>query len=285
MMLLTVYWALVAFALIILLMTALLNALTFPRIRLYNSPTPTQDIATQDETIISILIPARNEAAVIHETIRAHCASPMLNLEIILLDDGSTDGTAQVALDAAQGDPRFRIINGTPLPPGWLGKNWACHQLSEAASGDRLIFSDADVQWGPGAHAALLETADHHQADMLSVWSTQRTETPAERLVVPLMALAIIGYLPEIMVRFSPLYVFAAANGQVLLFRRAAYDALGGHASVKDKIVEDVTLARNTKKLGRKLVMVDGSGRITCRMYQGWSMRQEMRPQIGRAHV
>ncbi|NJL93506.1 MAG: glycosyltransferase [Anaerolineae bacterium] len=239
---------------------------TFPRLR----AAPSGPAVAELPGLVSVLIPARNEAAVIAETVRAllENAPPGFPLEVLLLDDGSEDGTGALALAAAGDDPRFRLLSGQPLPPGWLGKNWACHQLSEVARGEVLIFTDADVRWGVGALPAVLGKMRGY--DMLSVWSTQKTVTWGERLVVPLMALAISGYLPEVMVRFSGWFIFAAANGQVIAFRRAAYAALGGHAAVRNKVVEDVTLARNLKKLGRRLIMLDGAGVITCRMYRSW---------------
>src|SRR5690606_28862766 len=149
-----------------------------------------------DAPMVSILIPARNEAQVIAGTIRSLLAQHYPNFEIILLDDQSTDGTANLAAQAGAGDSRLRVIGGAPLPEGWLGKNWACQQLSQAARGEYLIFTDADVYWSVDALAALIELTQQTQADLLTVWPTQDTVSAGERLVVPLMALAILGYLP-----------------------------------------------------------------------------------------
>ncbi|PJF34087.1 MAG: glycosyl hydrolase, partial [Candidatus Thermofonsia Clade 1 bacterium] len=118
--------------------TAISNVLLFPRLRrLTPSETP----------FISILIPARNEAAVISQTVRSLLAQTYAHFELIVLDDNSADGTGQVVCTTAAGDLRLRVLNGAPLPDGWSGKNWACHQLSQAARGDWLLFSDADVCW------------------------------------------------------------------------------------------------------------------------------------------
>jgi chlorobactene glucosyltransferase len=134
-----------------------------------------------------------------------------------------------------------------------------------------VIFTDADVRWQPGALSAVVNLMKRHKADMLTVWPTQETQTWSERLVVPLMSLAIISYLPEIMVRLSPLVVFAAANGQCLAFRRNAYEKSGGHAGVRRNITEDIALARAVKKSDGKLVMSDGNLLIGCRMYHNWA--------------
>jgi chlorobactene glucosyltransferase len=247
--------------LITLSLIASLNALTFPRLRpstFHHSPSS-----------LSVLVPARDEAHAIAETVRALLAQPEV-AELLILDDQSTDGTASVAHAAANGDPRLRVIAGQPLPPGWLGKNWACHQLSQAATGDCLLFTDADVRWQPTSLSALLAHFHHTRADLLTVWPTQITETWAERLVVPLMALAIQAYLPVLATHHLPSPAFAAAMGQCLLFRRSAYERIGGHARAKDNIVEDVALARAVKSAGLRLRVADGGGLIACRMYRNW---------------
>jgi len=242
--------------------TAISNVFFFPRLRrLTPSETPQ----------LSILIPARNEAGVIGETVRSLLAQTYTNFELLVLDDNSTDGTSEVACAAAAGDSRLRVLRGAPLPEGWSGKNWACHQLSQAAHGEWLLFSDADVRWQPEALNALVAHMARTRADLLTVWSTQLTQTWAERLVVPLMMFAILAYLPIVMVHHSRLMIFAAANGQVMLFRRAAYQRIGGHAAVRDKVVEDVTLARRIKAAGLRLRMFDGNRLISCRMYHSWA--------------
>ncbi|MGQ9887703.1 MAG: glycosyltransferase [Aggregatilineales bacterium] len=241
---------------------ALLNALLFPRLR----PAP-----PKFGWRVSVLIPARNESAVIGQTVRMLLRQTRPPDEILVLDDSSDDGTAECAQTAAEGHPALRVITGTPLPAGWMGKNWACHQLAQAASGELLVFIDADVIWQPNALAALTAQMQTSRADLLTVWPTQRTESWAERLVVPLIALAVLGYLPLPLVHHTPFSVAAAANGQCMVFRRSAYDSVGGHAAVRNQIVEDVALARRVKRAGLRLRMADGAGLVACRMYRDWS--------------
>ncbi len=260
-MVLTIVGAFISLALLILGITAVSNFLFFPRLK------PAYPVA---QPKLSILVPARNEAAVIGQTIRTLLAQTYPNFELILLDDQSDDGTAAAAGQAANGDDRFKLISGTPLPPGWLGKNWACHQLSQAATGHYLLFADADVRWLPDALAALLALAQTAQADLLTIWPTQQTETWAERLVVPLMSFAILCYLPILPVHFANLTAFAAANGQCLLFRREAYQKVGGHTAVRHNVIEDVALAKVIKAHKLRLRMADGNQLIRCRMYQNW---------------
>ncbi len=248
--------------LVAIVLVAALNTITFPRLG---------PVAPHQQPLVSILIPARDEAAHIRPTLEAHARSRYRVREILVLDDQSTDDTAQqVAATAAQ-DPTIRLLTGEPLPQGWLGKTWACDQLARQARGEVLVFTDADVEWLPDALPALLSLMEALSLDLLTVWPTQRTETWSERLVVPLMLFSICAYLPEIAVRRVRFASLAAANGQCLVFRRAAYEQVGGHAAVRGEIIEDVALARRIKQQGLRLGMALGSGRIACRMYQGWS--------------
>jgi len=254
-----------ACTLVVIALTAVVNVLTFPRLiqgMIHHAPT--------QQPQISILIPARNEAAVIGQTVRGILKQTSQNFELLILDDHSTDGTAEQAIQAANGDPYLKALTGAALPAGWLGKNWACQQLAQAARGEWLIFTDADVCWQPDALAALIAEIERTQADLLTVWPTQYTKTWGERLVVPLMSLAILGYLPLPLVHHTSWPAFAAANGQCLAFRRRAYEKIGGHAAVRDRIIEDVALARRIKTAGFRLRMADGAGQIACRMYHDW---------------
>lgn len=253
-----------AFALFIIGLTALSNVALFPRL------TRQTEVASDAAPTVSVLIPARDEAAVIDATVRTWLNQRDIRFELLILDDHSSDGTAAVALQAAGDDPRLRIIPGQPLPRGWLGKNWACHQLSQAAAADILLFTDADVRWTPDALAAVIGEMERLAADMLTVWPTQQTVSWSERLVVPLLALAILGYLPIVGVHYLPWPVFAAANGQCLIFTRTVYDRAGGHQGVAGEVLEDVMLARRVKAAGLRLRMADGNRLVGCRMYHNW---------------
>lgn len=251
--------------LLIFALTAILNALTFPR--LPRKPHPQLPITNPP---ITILIPMRDESAVIAEAVRSLLAQDTPNLEILILDDNSTDNSAEIARAAANGDPRLRVLVGKPLPPGWTGKVWACHQLSEQARGEYLLFTDADVRWQPGALSALMAETQRTNADLLTVWPTQITATWGERLVVPLMAFSILAYLPVLAVHHIPWPVFAAANGQCLLFRRAAYKKIGGHADIKHQIVDDMAFAYAIKRNRLLLRVADANGLMQTRMYRNW---------------
>jgi chlorobactene glucosyltransferase len=265
----SLFWIFALSTLLIIALVSVLNTLTFPRLgkRLRRAPGNLPGILPR----VSVLVPARDEAGVIGRTVAAILAQDYPGeLELIVLDDGSIDGTAQLALQAARGDPRLRLVSGAPLPPGWAGKNWACQQMADQASGDLLVFTDADVRWAPGALRAVTGWMAHSRADCFTVWPTQEALTWPERLVVPMMMFAVLAYLPEVCVRFVPWPVFAAANGQFIAFRRTAYEQVGGHAGVRHSVVEDVSLAWQVKRRGLRLVMSLGDGLISGRMYQSW---------------
>ncbi|MCA9882044.1 MAG: glycosyltransferase [Anaerolineae bacterium] len=248
-------------ALCIMALTMVSNVLLFKRLRPEN-PAKTPHV--------SILIPARNEAVVIEQTITALLKQTYPNYNIILLDDHSEDGTANIARMAANGNPRLTIIQGVDLPHGWMGKSWACHQLAQQTESDFLLFTDADVQWEPEGLAAVMAMMQQTEADLLSVWPTQATLTWGERLTVPLIAMVIMGYLPIVMTHYAPLAIFGAANGQCMLWRRSAYEKIGGHEAVANNVLDDVSQARLVKGAGLRLRMADGNRLVQCRMYDSW---------------
>lgn len=255
-------WIFITIALIVISSVAILNTLTFPRLK---------EIERGYTPRVSLLVPARDEEDKIESTVKHLLGQNHPNFEVIVLDDQSSDETAERALQSGLGDSRFRVVPGKALPDGWVGKNWACHQLSLAADGDVLIFTDADVRWkNPFALNAILDKLDHHNADILTVWPTQVSASIAERLVVPLIMFALLGYLPEICVRLVPWSVFAAANGQCMIFRKPVYESIGGHTVVSQEVLEDVKLVRVSKKNGYRLVMALGGRLISTHMYKNW---------------
>jgi chlorobactene glucosyltransferase len=212
---------------------------------------------------LSILIPARNEAARIGPCLESLREPQGLDVEIVVLDDRSEDGTAGVVEQARAADARIRLIAGAPLPGGWTGKAWACDQLARAATGEWLLFTDADTRHVPGGLAAAWVAAQ--DVDLLSLWPEQELGTWSERLVVPFMLVLLLVFMPHWMPgrRRS----LGAANGQFILIRKSVYEAIGGHEGVRGHLVDDVALARAARVRGFRVGNRNGRGWVRCRMY------------------
>jgi hypothetical protein len=221
---------------------------------------------------VSVLLPVRDEAPRVAACVSALLAQEGVDLEVVVLDDGSTDGTAQAVRDAAGGDPRLRLLTGAPLTPGWLGKPHACRQLAGAAAPTStvLVFVDADVVLAPHAVAATVALLDELGLDLVSPYPRQ--EAPgATRLVQPLLQWSWLTFLPLRLAERSGRPSLSAANGQLLAVRRDAYERAGGHAAVKGEVVEDVALLRALKRAGGRGGVVDGTALATTRMYGSWA--------------
>ncbi|HET6763420.1 MAG TPA: glycosyltransferase family 2 protein, partial [Longimicrobiaceae bacterium] len=218
---------------------------------------------------VSVLIPARNEAARVEACVRGMLGGSLQPDEVVVCDDGSTDGTAAVVQRLAMEDARVRLITAGPLPAGWVGKPHACHRLAQEARGDVLVYVDADTVAGPECLARLGSLLADYGAEVATVAPCQRMGTFAERLIVPLLALSYVAWLPLPLVWRSPDPRFLVANGQLLAIRRAALDAAGGWASVAGEVVDDMAICRRVKQSGGRVVFGDGARMAECRMYHG----------------
>jgi hypothetical protein len=243
-----------------------LTAHTAVNARLLRVPT-----ATRTERRVSVLLPVRDEARRVEACLRALLDQRGADLEVVVLDDGSRDGTADVVRRVADGDPRVRLLTGRPLRPGWLGKPAACQQLADAAArtSDVLVFVDADVVLAPHAVAATVALLEQTGLDLVCPYPRQQAPG-ATRLVQPLLQWSWLTFLPLRLAERSPRPSLSAANGQLLAVRRSAYDRAGGHAAVHRDVVEDVALLRALKRVGGTGGVVDGTALATTRMYDGW---------------
>jgi glycosyl transferase family 2 len=212
---------------------------------------------------VAILLPLRNEADRV-----GPCLVSLLEQvgQIYVLDDGSTDGTADLVRKI--GGDRVRLHTGAPLPPGWLGKPHACRQLADLAGGaDVLVYVDADVVLEPGAIASAVALLRRTGVTLLSPYPRI---AGAGRLVQPLLQWSWLTFLPLRAMERSPRPSLAAAGGQWLVVDRAGYEKAGGHAAVRDDVLEDIGLARAVKRSGGRIALADGSRFATCHMYRTW---------------
>jgi len=225
----------------------------------------------QTGVLVSVLVPARNEALNIERCVRSLLRQEYAPFEILVLDDGSTDSTAELLQQLLmESGGRLRVLQGEPLPDGWHGKAWACSQLGHQAKGELLLFTDADTCHEPDALLRTVGAMEASGADMLSLMPRQELASFWEKLVVPLIHVILMCYLPLRLVRTSRKAAFCFANGQFIFFRREFYDRINGHASVRSAIVEDVWLCKSVKKAGGRVMAFNGTDVVSCRMYRSF---------------
>jgi GT2 family glycosyltransferase len=223
---------------------------------------------------ISVLIPARDEVDNIERCVRAAAAARGPVSEIIVYDDGSTDGTAEVLARLAADLPELRVIRGNGLPPGWVGKPHALHRLSQEAGGDVLLHLDADVSLRPDGLLSMLsllgsptQVPGGLDAAAVTAVPRQHTGSFAERVMMPLLHLSYVAWLPMPLIHRTRDPRVLAANGQLLLVRRSALESIGGWQSVRSELVDDMAVCRAIKRGGGRVVFADGHEMADCRMY------------------
>lgn len=243
---------------------AVIPALLFVRnLRLY-APLPR---ARSLHIRCSVLIPARNEEANIAAALRSVLESEGVDLEVIVLDDGSTDRTAEIVRRFA--DPRVRLETAQALPAGWCGKNFACHQLAALARHPLLVFMDADVRVSlPDSLARLAQFVEQSDAALVSGVPLEETRGFTEKLIIPLIHFVLLGFLPLERMRKSTDPRFAAACGQILAVRREAYERTGGHTAIANRIHDAVALTRSFRAQGLATDLFDATDTFHCRMYR-----------------
>lgn len=251
----------VFFFLIVRFTVTLFNFISNPK--LPASPTKHTDL-------VSILIPARDEAINILNLLHSIKAQDYIAIEVLILDDNSTDDTFLLCENFCLTDARFNVLRGEELEDGWLGKNFACHQLANTAKGKYLLFLDADEVVADGLINSALHRVKQGHLALLSLFTNQIMITLGERLVVPLMHFLLLNTLPLRLVRLSSNPAFAAASGQFMLFESANYRAHHWHAQVKDKIVEDIEIMKLVKSYQYPCEALLANGYISCRMYKGF---------------
>lgn len=226
-----------------------------------------KDLSTDVMPAVSILIPARNEEKVIGRLLDSVAKLEYPALEVIVYDDDSTDGTSRIVEDRTEGDTRFRLIRGGPLPEGWRGKNHACHQLAMNARGEYYLFLDADVEIGPRLIQNALAHLTGNHLQLFSIFPQQIMMTWGERITVPVMNHILLTLLPLALIKNDRRASLSAANGQFMLFDGAIYRHHWFHEQLKDQVVEDIRIMRYMKEKGLRVHTLLSDGQIRCRMY------------------
>jgi chlorobactene glucosyltransferase len=264
-------------------LTAWLLFCAWDNTRLFVKPFPA-DPRRKKWPFVSILIPARNEEKRIEPCLRGMLKQDYPAYEILVLDDRSTDRTFNLVqayskrnpFDSPKGKkkplragPRLKVFKGKELPGGWVGKPWACFQLSQKAKGQWLFFTDADTEHRPDMLKRTLQMAEEKKADVLTLFTRQITKTWMEILVIPVMAYTLLAFLPArwSLRKKSFFNRFAGVSGQFVFIQQKVYRALGGHETVKNEIVEDLNFGKQVVQQGYRLVYGDGSDFSSCRMY------------------
>lgn len=227
---------------------------------------------------VSVIVPARNESDNIGTLLRSLLAAEYPAFEVVVVDDRSTDDTAAQVSALAARDPRVRLVEGAPLPDGWYGKPWACHQGALQARHDLLLFTDADTTHHPTLLARAVSAHRASAADLYTLTTRLLCESFWERLVMPQVWMILALRYPPHAVNRAKRPVQVVANGQFILMSRERYHAVGGHQAVHDQVVEDLALAQRVVQQGGTVRMEHGDALLATRMYrslgqmiEGWS--------------
>ena len=237
----------------------ILNLTTVPRL----SP----DAHPSQEPLVSIVIPARNEARVIERTIRALLVQDYSALEVIVVDDRSTDDTAAIARSIA--DPRLMVIDGEEPPSGWLGKPWALHQGSGLARGELLLFVDADLVYAPGALRAAVAELEATGVAMITLFPRFEMRGFAEQALMPMLPFTALSVMPVWLSNRSTIVGLALGGGSGNLIRRSAFDMTRRFEPLNRAVVDDIALARMVRRNGLRTCVVRADELISVRMYHG----------------
>ncbi|MCJ7696239.1 MAG: glycosyltransferase family 2 protein [Anaerolineaceae bacterium] len=217
---------------------------------------------------VSILVPARNEEVNIAACVRSLLSQDYPDFEVLVLDDQSTDNTPAILQQVAREDPRLKVIMGSTPPVGQVGKNWACAQLASQAQGDLLYFTDADTVHQPQTLHTVVTALLGEKADVLTGFPRQLVGTWGERLLVPFFSWASLSFIPLWLAYWLRSQALSIAVGQMMLFRREAYQAVGGHAALGKNFLDDIGLVRRIKKAGLRWRVLSIADLVKCRMYQ-----------------
>jgi chlorobactene glucosyltransferase len=224
----------------------------------------------EDLPLISVLIPARNEEEDIVPCLESLRQQDYPNYEILVLDDNSTDRTAERVAEVVAADPRIRLLRGQPLPQGWAGKPYACHQLAAEAKGSWLLFTDADTIHAPTMLGSAMAYVHEHRLSLLSGLPLQKTVSFSQRVAVPAMYFLILCGMPLWWVQGARRPKPGLVIGQFIFVAAADYHEVGGHEAVRSKILEDIWLGFTMARHGKRLGVVDLSGVVSGEFGDLW---------------
>ena len=263
------FFAVVHFSVFFVLVLSLL--VTISNLRFINSLTEYYDHLSEmySRDLVSILIPARNEESSIRECLEALRTQQYDPLEIIVLDDNSTDSTPQIIKSIANPDARIRMIDGVVAPDGWIGKQWACEQLYKEAKGKYLLFVDADTVLAQDTVSAAVYESRNKGIDLLTVVPQRIASCVTERILYPFVDWAIFCWMPMTTAHKVKNPYLSAAFGQFMLFTRDAYEKIGRHSAIRNNPLDDITLGRIIKKHGLKWMLMEGVGSVKVNAYPG----------------
>jgi chlorobactene glucosyltransferase len=241
---------------------------TYVRLRNSRSLDDESDIPLADPPLVSVIVPARNEAHNIAQCVSSILSATYPNLELIVVDDSSTDGTADIARAATRGDPRVRVITCPPLPEGWFGKQWACTTGAKVARGSVLQFTDADTVHCADLVTRSINAMRRTEAELFSVAGRQELGGFWERVIQPqIFAILSTRYGGTESVTQSKRVSDKIAGGACIFISRESYNTIGGHASVRTSVAEDLRLAQRSFAAGKKVVLMLGVNQLSMRMY------------------
>jgi chlorobactene glucosyltransferase len=203
--------------------------------------------------------------------VRSLLAQQYTDFQVIVLDDDSTDGTWRVLESIRSEDDNLTILKGEPLPEGWTGKNWACHQLSQAADGELLLFTDADTRHEPDTLRCAMAALLTEDVDLVSAFPREKVISWAEQLIIPVIPWSMLSFMPLGLAYRLKTPLLSATNGQFMLLSRRSYELTGGHMAVRHDVVDDIALGKKIKAEGLRWRMLDGGRHIQCRMYESFS--------------
>ncbi len=260
------YQLIISSALLVFLGIAFRNLFTFPKIKKNHLNT---NIRTFPK--VSIMVPARNEEKCVKECVESLLLLNYPNFEVIVLDDNSTDRTPIILNELQQRFPtKLTVVTGQPLSKGWIGKPWACHQLSSVAKGELYLFTDADTLHSVESLTSVVSYFQEKELDFMSMIPFERMDSWAEATIIPMIHFLYFAYLPNEWITKKRSVSVSAANGQYMFFKASVYHTINGHNAVKNNVVEDVFLAKTVKKAGFKIGLVNGSEIVICKMYSNF---------------